>query len=143
MCNQLEGHLVTVDSNSTNQMLYDTFVARWPLARTGISIGLISKQPTTDRSKWSWLSGAKMSYQNWGTFVNPSLNSNVTQPDNFKGYEGECSTLAGPGVSFLKPSGGWSDVACPNHYPFVCEFVPSVTRRTNQAQIKGGLAGST
>lgn len=136
VCVQLGGHLVTVDSNRTNQMLYDKFVAQWPLARDGIWIGLTAQQPTTDRSKWSWLSGAKMSYQNWGV-----CGGYPPQPDNHAGIQGQCAILSGlQWCNVGKASGTWDDYHCSYGNPFVCEFAPSVTKKTSQAQITGGPA---
>lgn len=111
VCNQLRGHLVTVDSNRTNQMLYDKFVARWPLARQGIWIGLRSysttelpnTQSVTDRSNWYWRSGAKIGHQNWGGCRNVSWRSSAELPTvssrqlNARQLESRnCATLAGP-----------------------------------------------
>lgn len=133
VCVQLGGHLVTVDSNRTNQMLYDRFVAQNPYARDGIWIGLTAQQRTTDRSKFYWLSGAKTTYQNWGTCNGKPL------LDNWDYLQGQCAVISGSSTcgGGAIPRGSWDDDNCEYGKPFVCEFAPSVTRRTNQAQITG------
>lgn len=66
------GHLVTIRSNSEEEWIRATFGMNetfW--------IGLIRDKSTWTSNKWIWISGEKVTYQNWA----------INQPDNVGGYQ--------------------------------------------------------
>jgi hypothetical protein len=117
--------LATIDSREKTQLLVQEVLTskNTKLFYPSVWIGLTSldSQPTTDLTRFRWLSGAgdTSSYENWSSFTEQG-GRRVENPDNAGGWQGVCVTAVGPDTC-CSPVGAWDDESCQQRRPFVCE----------------------
>lgn len=125
MCKQLSGNLATLNSREKTELLVREVLTSKDVALfdPSVWIGLTSldSQPTTNRKRFRWLSGAgdTSSYENWSYYTEQG-GRRIENPDNAGGNQGVCVSVVGRDAC-CSPVGAWDDESCQQRRPFVCE----------------------
>jgi hypothetical protein len=83
----------------------------------------------------STTSAAPTEYKHWGSYLNPSTNRNISEPDggqvpqqlcgaaNFSQSYGPPASAGPPAFEVNGSAAGWSDVSCSARLPFMCRLL--------------------
>ena len=122
-CEKRGGHLVTITSKEENEHILSLIIGSTYL---NYFIGFTDEK---EEGKWEWVTGEKITYQNWGV----NLKGNP-HPDNDSSLGGQdYAAILSDKTTWCGDAGKWDDVTsvivegCV--WPFICEWEPNYSSK--------------